>query len=164
MDFNIGNIVKIKGKLGVIIDISFMPPGTVRVSTFDNPQYWGDEYNKNDITFVMKGHPDIADQIRDLNSVNTCIDDYLSGNLNNRGKYNLLRYANINSKFKPGDGKNLEKEYEQYENLFNLLFNLRDIDMIKLWIDKNLPISQNRDDVFKGCKFLLSAITKSKVI
>lgn len=163
MKFKKGNIVKVNDKLGVVIDTEYMNQNTIRVATFKNPSYWGDDYNKDSVIYIMQGHPDLADHIRNMNSIEECINDYLTGQLNERDRYNLLRYINVLNNNKPGSAY-VEAEYEKYKNLFNLIFNLQDMDMIRLWIDKNVPPTQDPDEILKGCVSLLEAVTKSKVI
>lgn len=164
MKFKKGNIVKVNDKLGVVIDTEYMNQNTIRVATFKNPSYWGDDYNKDRVIYIMQGHPDLADQIRNMNSIEECINDYLTGQLNERGRYNLLRYIDVqHNGTRPGSPA-VEAAYEKYKNLFNLIFNLQDMDMIRLWIDKNVPSTQDPDEILKGCVSLLEAVTKSKVI
>ena len=163
MNFDAGNIVLAKGKLGVVLDSNFAPD-MIRVITFQNPSYWGDHYNKKNVVFVMAGHPSIVDQIRNLNSVDECIKRYVDGNLNNGTKYYLLKYIGIKPTSDKIGSELLFRDWGFYEDLFSLLFDLKDLDMCKIWLDKNLPPDQDKDDIIKGCKFLLETMTKSKVI
>ena len=77
MKFKKGNIVKVNDKLGVVIDTEYMNQNTIRVATFKNPSYWGDDYNKDNVIYIMQGHPDLADQIRNMNSIEECINENL---------------------------------------------------------------------------------------
>ena len=78
MQYKIGNIIKTQnGKLGVVAG-GGNKHNTVSIITFDNPQYWGDDYSKNKIELVMDGHPDLLDQIRNANSLEMCIKKYTS--------------------------------------------------------------------------------------
>ena len=112
----------------------------------------------------MAGHPSIIDQIRNLNSVDECIKRYVDSNLNNGAKYYLLKYIGIKPTSDKISSELLSRDWWFYEDLFSLLFDLKDLDMCKIWLDKNLPPEQDKDDIIKGCKFLLETMTKSKVI
>ena len=164
MQYKIGNIIKTQnGKLGVVAG-GGNKHNTVSIITFDNPQYWGDDYSENKIELVMDGHPDLLDQIRNANSLEMCIKKYMSHNMDIGSKYHLLQYTNIKPKSKSSSSDMISIEYDTYSDLYIIIFDLKDMDMIKLWIDKNLPPEQDKDEVLKGCKLLLETITKSKVI